>query len=222
MYGVVGFAVGVAVGVGVGDAVGVAPEVCPEPAMVHDPALDVHVCGAVNAPLSVNPIVAVAPGASDSFHDAFVADSLPLATPPVAFHMLTLVPAHGIDTVQPVIGCDPVFVTVMSTLRPVPQSDVTFTATVMSAATVGDEEADELEPDDVGAGVGAAVGAALGEAVGSGDTAPSGGAPTTVHVPLGIEHELGTSDDPRDWPMKPKVIEVLAARPVLHDGPVMR
>ena len=79
------------------------------------------------------PMLAVAPGARAPFHDAFLAVRLPPDTLPVAFHMLTLRPVHGIEMVQLFIGLDPVFLMVMSTLRPVFQSDVTFTATVTSA-----------------------------------------------------------------------------------------
>ncbi len=62
---------GVAVALALADEVGVgeAGVTLDDPAITHEPAVDVHVLGAVNVPLSVMPIVAEAPGASDAFHD---------------------------------------------------------------------------------------------------------------------------------------------------------
>lgn len=124
------------------------------------------------------------------FHDAFLAVRLPPETFPVAFHMLTLLPVHGIEMVQPLIGLDPVFVMVMSTLRPVFHSDVTFTATVIAAGVLA-----EPSPDAV-----AGIGEAIGEEVGTfaEATAPLDVVEMTEQVPLGIVHVVGMSPEPRD------------------------
>lgn len=135
MYAVVDVGEGVAVAVGVGDADGelVGVLVVPVPAIVQVVTVDVHEVGAIKVPLSVIPAVAEAPGARDPFHEVFVAVSTPFLRLDVAFHMLTLLPAHGIETDQPLIVVEPVFVMVRSTLRPETQSEVTFTVTVRFA-----------------------------------------------------------------------------------------
>ncbi len=130
--------------------------------------------------------------------------------------MLMLLPVHGMVTDQSLIGEELVLVTVRSTLRPVPQSEVTFTPTVSAAFELGALVVEELVVEELGVavGVGAAVGVVVavglgvgvGVAVGVGvDEPPS--APTTVHVPAGITHVLGDRVPPRGAPRKPKVTD---------------
>lgn len=122
-----------ALGVGVGDE-GV---MAGDPEMAHEPAGDVHDVGATNVPLSVIPMLADAPGAREAFHERLVAVRRPSTRLPVAFHMLMLLPDHGMLIDHPVIGDALVFVTVRSTFRPVPQSEVTFTPTARFAPDAG-------------------------------------------------------------------------------------
>lgn len=223
-------ALALAEAVGVGDA-GATDD---EPAIAQEPAVEAHVVGAVKVPVSVMPIVAEAPGASAAFHERLVAVSLPPESVPVAFHMLMLLPDHGMLTDQPLTGDEPVLVTVRSTLRPVPQSEVTLTPTVMAAAVVGvlDDVGDAVgEGDDVAVGVGATVGDAVGEAVGvtvgtavgvGAGTEESAGAPTTEQVPAGIVHVVGARAPPRGAPMNPKVSEPPWASEVFQLGPAKR
>ncbi len=234
VYGVTvvgeGFTVALAVGEAVGDAVG---EFGVElPAMAHEPAVDTHVVGAMNLPLSVMPMLAEAPGARTEFHERLVAERRPLLKDPVAFHMLMLVPDHGIVTDQPLIGDVLVFVTVRSTFRPEPQSEVTLTATVSAADEVGKLVVVELG-DAVGAGalVTAGEGATVGVAVGTGVEAVVGfgagvaallGAPTTEQVPAGIAQVKGARDPPRGAPRNPKVVEAPLASDALQLGPANR
>ena len=225
-------AVTLAVGDAVGDAVGSAGVVVDEPEMAHEPAVERHVVGAVKMPLSVMPMLAEAPGARTAFHERLVAASRPLLSDPVAFHMLILLPDHGMFTDQPLIGDVPVFVTVRSTFRPDPQSEVTFTPTVSAAVDVGVIVVPELG-DAVGVGVfvavgegttvGAAVGVGAGVAVGIAAGADAVlGAPTTEQVPEEIAQLEGARDPPRGEPRKPKVVEAPLASEVLQLGPANR
>ena len=226
----VGAGVAVALGVAVAEAVGDgdAGVTEDEPEIAHDPAVDVQAVGAVKAPLSVMPMVADAPGASAAFHDRFVAVRRPPARLPVAFHMLMLLPDHGMLTDQPFTAVVPVFVTVRSTLRPVPQSEVTFTPTVTAALEAGVLVEDELG-DAVGVGAVVAVedgetdGVTVGvdEAVGAGVVAVEG-APTTEQEPAGMRQVVGERVPPRGAPRNPNVVEAPLASEVLQLGPVNR
>lgn len=212
---------GSAVSGSVAPGAGAAGDVLPDPDTVHDPALEVQVSGTRNVPLSVMPTVAEAPGASVPFHDAWVAVRIPLVSVDVAFHMLTLLPAQGIDTDQPLIVEFPVLVIVRSTLRPEPQSDVTATPTVMADADTG-------AGVGVGAGVGMGVGvgagtvvlASAGDVVSGSAAAPS--LPRTEQVPAGMVQVVGASGVPRDVPRKPSVALERGAMLLLHEGPVRR
>ena len=177
----------------------------------------------------MRPTVAEAPGAREPFHETFVAVRTPPARFAVAFHMLTLAPDHGIDTDQPLTAVDPVFVMVRSTLRPLPQSDVTLTSTVTAAAETegADGVAGVLALEGgaaVGVGVTAGAGATVGvaAALGVAVAAGAGAAPPIEQVPPAMLHESGTSAPPRGEPMNPKVADEPDASAVLHEGPENR
>lgn len=193
------------------------------PAITHDPAVDVQVVGARYDPVSVMPTFAEAPGAREPFHEVFVAVRTPPASFAVAFHMLTFVPDHGIDTAHPFTAVEPVFVMVRSTLRPVPQSEVTFTATVMAAPVTGigvdDAEALALA---VGATVGVGETTGAGVAAGATVTAGDGAAPPIEQVPPAMLQEPGTRAPPRGEPTNPNVADEPDASAVLHVGPENR
>ena len=219
----------VALGVAVADAVGDgdAGATDDEPVIAHEPAVEVHEAGAVKVPLSVMPIVAEAPGAKEAFHDRFVALSEPPARLPVAFHMLMLLPDHGMLIDQPLIGEELVLVTVRSTFLPVPQSEVTLTPTVTAAdaaVALGDAVAVGA---NVAVGEGATVGVAVGDGVGvtvgvGAGVEASVGAPTIAQVPAGITHVVGARLPPRGEARNPNVVEAPVAREVLQFGPVNR
>lgn len=202
---------------------GAVGDVVPVSDTVHDPTLEVQVSGALKVPLSVMPTVAVAPGASVPFHDALVAVRIPPVSVDVAFHMLTLLPAQGIDTDQPLIVELPVLVIVRSTLRPEPQSEVTATPTVMADADAG-----------TGVGVGAGMGAGVGVGAGVGtvvlesteavlpDSEPAVSLPRIEQVPAGMVQEVGASGVPLEVPRKPNVALERGAMLLLHAGPVRR
>ena len=91
----------------------------------------VHVVG-VDMPVDVaseKPKVVEAPAASDPFHEALLAFSRPLASEPVAFHIAPTGPVHGKDTDHAEAAVLRPFVTVTSTVRPVPQSLTALTVT---------------------------------------------------------------------------------------------
>jgi hypothetical protein len=76
---------------------------------------------------AVNPIVADAPGASVAFQlAAFTVYVAPCRPAIVPFHRLEIVPAKSNDTLQFDSVAVPVFFTVMSPLKPEPQSLVTL------------------------------------------------------------------------------------------------
>jgi hypothetical protein len=114
----------------------------------------------------------------------------------------------------------------------VPQSEVTFTPTVMAAEDVGfDVELADALGEAVGVGVvvavgdgdGVTVGVAVGVAVGVGTgVAVSVGTPTIVQVPAGITHVVGARLPPRGAPRNPNVVEAPLASEVLQLGPVNR
>jgi hypothetical protein len=133
----------------------------------------------------------------------------------VPFQALTLLPVHGREIHQDLIDDVDVFVTVRSTFRPLPQSDVTFTPTVSAA---GDPVAGEVVA--VGVGVDVVVGVAVGVTVGVGVGVAA--APTTEQVPVGIVQLAGLTAEPLDVAMNPKLAEPPGARLVFHDGPVKR
>lgn len=114
------------------------------------PTEEVQVVGSVKAPVSLNPTVTDAPGASWPFQSAAAAVNLPPARVPVAFHIFIAVPAHGMVTDQVDSDRLPVLVTTRSKVRPVPQSDPT--ARAMDSAEV------PAGADGVGVAVGVAVG----------------------------------------------------------------
>lgn len=120
----------------------------------------VHVvgCGMPDAVASEKPNVVEAPAASEPFHDALLAVSLPLATEPVAFHMAPTGPAQGKDTDHAEAAVPRALVTVTSTVRPVPQSLTALTVTVTAPAPGA----------GVGVGVGEGVGVGVGVGVGAG------------------------------------------------------
>ena len=178
--------------------------------------MDVQVAGTVKAPLSVRPTVADAPAASDPFQATFVAVRTPPASLEVAFHMLTLLPDHGIETDQPLIGAEPAFLTVRSTLRPLPQSEVTLTLT-----EIAEPAGTEGVALDVGVGVGATVGATVGVTVGAG-VVELDEPPETTQVPAGIAHDVGVVVPPLGLPMNPKETDDPGVRPVLQVGPANR
>lgn len=220
---------GVAVGFVDADALGVgdAGVRTVEPEMTQVPAADVHDVGAMKVPLSVIPMVADAPGAREAFHERLVAVRRPLARLPVAFHMLMLPPAHGMLTDHPVIGEALVFVTVRSTLRPLPQSEVTFTPTVSIALDAGAPVGAGLAVDAVVVGtgmidgVGAGDDVELADAVGEGERGDSSADPsTTEQVPAGITQLVGMRVPPRGEPRNPKLVEAPGAREALQLGPV--
>ena len=122
-----------------------------------------HVDGIANAPVSVMPTVVVAPGASVPFHPALTAVRVPPASVAVPFHIVTLDPDHGMENDQLLIVVDPVLAIATSMLRPVPQSDVTLTATLRAEPETGAVLADEV---GVGVGVGVTVGVGVGVGVG--------------------------------------------------------
>jgi hypothetical protein len=177
-------------------------------------------------------MLAEAPGASEAFHERLLAVRRPLLSVPVAFHMLTLLPDHGMLTDQPLMEEELVFVTVRSIFRPVPQSEVTLTPTVIAALDEGALVAVELG-DDVGVGVdvavgdgamvGAAVGVGVGVAMGAGaGIVVSAGAPTIEQVPAGITQIVGARAPPRGAPRKPKVVLAPLASEGLQFGPAKR
>ncbi len=131
------------------------------------------------------------------------------------FQALTLLPVHGREIHQDLIDDVDVFVTVRSTFRPLPQSDVTFTPTVSAA---GDPVAGEVVA--VGVGVDVVVGVAVGVTVGVGVGVAA--APTTEQVPVGIVQLAGLTAEALDVAMNPKLAEPPGARLVFHDGPVKR
>jgi hypothetical protein len=137
----------------------------------------------------------------------------------VPFQALTLLPVHGREIHQDLIDDVDVFVTVRSTFRPLPQSDVTFTPTVSAA---GDPVAGEVVA--VGVGVDVVVGVAVGVTVGVGVGVGVGvaAAPMTEQVPVGIVQLAGLTAEPLDVAMNPKLAEPPGARLVFHDGPVKR
>ncbi len=167
------------------------------------------------------PTVAEAPGAREPFHEVFVAVRRPPASFAVAFHMLTLVPDHGIDTDHPLNAVEPVFVMVRSTLRPVPQSEVTLTATVMAAAVTG-IAGDDAEALALGAGAGVTTGAGVTAGVAVAAGAGAGAAPSIEQEPPAMLQEAGMSAPPREEPTNPNVAEEPEASAVLHVGPEKR
>ncbi len=191
------------------------------PAITHDPAVDVQVVGARYDPVSVMPTVAEAPGAREPFHEVFVAVRTPPVSFAVAFHMLTLVPDHGIDTDHPLTAVEPVFVMVRSTLRPVPQSEVTLTATVMAAAVTG-IAGDDAEALALGAGAGVTTGAGVTAGVAVAAGAGAGAAPPIEQEPPAMLQEAGMSAPPRGEPTNPNVADEPEASAVLHVGPEKR
>jgi hypothetical protein len=201
--------VGVAVGVGVGEGVTVGVGV--------DVGVGVGVgTTAWKGPLVVEPKVTDAPGASDPFHERLLAVSVPPASTAEAFQTVTAEPAQGRATLQLVMGAEPVFVTVTSVLRPVPQSLVTLmdvaNADVVVGVVVGVGEG-------VTVGVGLAVGVGVSVGVGAGVGATVELDPI-VQVPPATVHEVGVRAAPVLLPRKPNVALAPAARLVLQLGPL--
>ena len=208
-----GVTVGVGVGVGVTVSVGVGCGVTPEPATSQVPTAVAHVVGSTKLPLSVKPRETDAPGAIVPFQDKFVAVSTPPAKKELAFHIETLEPFQGRETDHLLSVVVPVFVTTMSTLRPVPQSLVTLSATLRALAEVAG-----VVGVVVGVGVGVTVGSTVG--VGSG---------VTVDDPLFTEHVapettqlVGVRAPPFGAPTKPKVTEAPGASARFQLGPENR
>ena len=110
--------------------------------------------GIPDAVASEKPNVVDAPAASVPFHEALLAVSLPFVTDPVAFHIAPTGPAHGKDTDHAEAAVERPFLTVTSTVRPVPQSLTALTVTVTAPAP--------------GTGVGVGVGVGVGAGVGAG------------------------------------------------------
>jgi hypothetical protein len=162
--------------------------------------------------LSVKPSETDAPGAIVPFHDKLVAVRTPPARKELAFHIETLEPIQGSETDHLFSVVVPVLVTTMSTLRPVPQSLVTLSATVSALAEVAGV---------VGVGVGSTVGIGAGEVgVGSGATLEE--PEFTEHVAPDTTHVVGVNAPPLAAPTKPKVTEAPGASARFQLGPEKR
>lgn len=115
----------------------------------------------------MNPKVVAAPGARAPFHATLPNDTRLFAYDVVAFQASTA-PGHPNETFQPADVAEPVFLSVASTLRPVPHSSVFFSDTVTPpfGIVVGEAVGDALVGDADGdaEAVGDADGEALGEA----------------------------------------------------------
>ena len=203
MGSTIGLGSGVAVSVGVGCGV------TPEPATSHVPTAVAHVVGKTKLPLSVNPRETDAPGAIVPFHDKFVAVSTPPAKKELAFHIETLEPFHGRETDHLLSVVVPVLVTTMSTLRPVPQSLVTLSATLRALVEVAGV---------VGVGVGVIVGSTVGTGSGVTVEEPS----FTEHVAPETTQVVGVIAPPFGLPTKPNVTEAPGARARFQLGPEKR
>lgn len=150
------------VGVGVGVGVAEGGVVAPATLTVHAAAWPLTTATQLFG-LDIAELVSLKPndveelGAIAPFHEALAALKRPSAVPPDAFQTC-VVPDHGMDTDHEVVAVDPLFVTVASTVRPLPQS-LAFRSTTVKA----------FEPAvGVGVGVGVTVGVGVGVAVGVG------------------------------------------------------
>jgi hypothetical protein len=126
----------------------------------------VQVEGVEAAPDSLNPNEVEPPAGICAFHASFVNVSLPLLALAIAFHGATLVPCHGIVTLQPLTAVAPRLRTTTDMVRPLPQSDVTLYVTEIRALLDGKVCV------GVGVGVGATVGVTTGAGVAVGVAAP--------------------------------------------------
>ena len=202
---------GVGVGVGVTVSVGVGCGVTPEPATSQVPTAVAHVVGSTKLPLSVKPRETDAPGAIVPFQERFVAVRTPPARKELAFHIETLEPFQGRETDHLLSVVVPVFVTTMSTLRPVPQSLVTLSATLRALVDVAGVVG-------VGVGVGVIVGSTVGTGTGVTVEEPS----LTAQVAPETTQEVGVIAPPFEAPTKPKVTEAPGARARFQLGPEKR
>lgn len=202
----------VGVGVGVVVSVGVGCGVTPEPLSSQVPTAVAQLVGKTKLPLSVNPRVADAPGARVPFQERLVAVRTPPARKELAFHIETLVPFQGTETDHLLSVVVPVFVTTMSTLRPVPQSLVTLRETISALAE---------DAGVVGVGSGVTVGSTVG-VVGDRSGVTVEEPSFTAHVAPETTQVVGVSAPPFEEPMKPKVTEAPGARAKFQLGPEKR
>lgn len=205
--GVVGSTVGVGSGFAV--SVGVGCGVTPEPATSHVPTAVAQVVGRTKLPLSVKPSVTEAPGAIVPFQDRLVAVRTPPARKELAFHIETLEPFQGSETDHLFNVVAPVFVTTMSTLRPVPQSLVTLSATLSALV-------------DVAGVVGDGVGVTVGSTVGTGSGVTVEEPLFTAQVAPETTQVVGVIAPPFGAPTKPKVTEAPGASARFQLGPEKR
>jgi hypothetical protein len=144
-----------------------------------------------------------------------VAVRTPPARKELAFHMETLVPFHGTETDHLFSVVVPVFVTIMSTLRPVPQSLVTLRETLSALV-----DADGVVGVGAGVRVGVTVGVVGVVGVASGFTVEE---PLfTAHVAPETMHVVGVSEPPLAEPTNPKLTEAPGASAMFQFGPEKR
>lgn len=205
-----GSTVGVDSGFVVSDGVG--SGVTPVPATSQLPTAVAHEVGSTKLPLSVKPSETEAPGAMVPFQERLVAVSTPPARKELAFHIETLDPFHGIDTDHLLSVVVPVLVTTMSTLRPVPQSLVTLSATVSPLLEVAGE---------VGVGSGVTEGS-TGDKVGIGSGVAVELPLFTAQVAPETRHVVGVREPPFTAPTNPNVTEAPGASAKFQLGPEKR